>query len=131
MLKRYDCSTPERYKNALKEIIQEIALLGLFRGGLFDKAAFYGETALRIFYGINRFSQDLDFSLLKPDKKFTIDPYSEFVENELSGYGFCQKPHGHYMAIRLHILVLAHISQYPEINESKTKSLFLLCTMMP
>ena len=88
MLKKYDCSNPDRYKNALKEVIQEIALLGLFRGGFFDKAAFYGGIALRIFYGIDRFSQDLDFSLLKPDKKFTIDPYCEYVESELNAYGF-------------------------------------------
>ena len=74
MLKKYDCSDPDRYKNALKEVIQEIALLGLFRGAFFDKAAFYGGTALRIFYGIERFSQDLDFSLLEPDKKFRIAP---------------------------------------------------------
>lgn len=88
MLKKYDCSDPDRYKNALKEVIQEIALLGLFRGGLFDRAAFYGGTALRIFYSIDRFSQDLDFSLLKPDKKFRIDPYCEHVESELNAYGF-------------------------------------------
>ncbi|MCL5268623.1 MAG: nucleotidyl transferase AbiEii/AbiGii toxin family protein [Bacteroidetes bacterium] len=88
MLKKYDYSDPDRYKNALKEVIQEIALLGLFRGGLFDEAAFYGGTALRILYGIDRFSQDLDFSLLEPDKKFGIDPYCEFIENELSAYGF-------------------------------------------
>ena len=88
MLQKYDCTKPDRYKNALKEVIQEIALLGLFRGGFFDRAAFYGGTALRIFYGLDRFSQDLDFSLLKPDKKFRIDPYCQFVENELSAYGF-------------------------------------------
>lgn len=52
VLKKYDCSRADRYKNALKEVIQEIALLGLFRGGFFDKAAFYGGTALRIL-GIN------------------------------------------------------------------------------
>jgi len=88
MLQKYDCSKPELYKNALKEVIQEIALLGLFRGGFFDRAAFYGGTALRIFYGLNRFSQDLDFSLLEPDKKFKIDPYCDHVESELNAYGF-------------------------------------------
>jgi len=88
MLKEYDCTKPDRYRNALKEIIQEITLLGLFRGGLFDRAAFYGGTALRIFYGIDRFSQDLDFSLLEPDKKFRIDPYCGHVESELNAYGF-------------------------------------------
>ena len=65
MLKKYDCKSTDDYKNALKEIIQEIALLGLFRANFFDSAAFYGGTSLRIFYGLDRFSEDLDFSLLK------------------------------------------------------------------
>ena len=65
MLDRYECSTEKDYTNALKEIIQEIALLGLWRAGFFEKAAFYGGTALRIFHGLNRFSEDLDFSLLE------------------------------------------------------------------
>ncbi len=55
MLKKYDCSELDRYMNALKEVIQEIALLGLIRGGFFDKPAFCGGTALRIFYGIDQF----------------------------------------------------------------------------
>ena len=65
MLERYNCQSTEDYKNALKEIIQEIALLGLFRQNFFDKAAFYGGTALRISHNLNRFSEDLDFTLLK------------------------------------------------------------------
>ena len=64
MLEKYHCVTPDDYRNALKEIIQEVALLGLFRGNFFDKAAFYGGSALRIFYGLERFSEDLDFSLM-------------------------------------------------------------------
>ncbi|MCJ7622975.1 MAG: nucleotidyl transferase AbiEii/AbiGii toxin family protein, partial [Anaerolineaceae bacterium] len=63
MLSRYNCSTVDDYREALKEIIQEIALLGLSRANFFDHAAFYGGTALRIFYGLDRFSEDLDFSL--------------------------------------------------------------------
>ena len=61
MLKEYDCRTADDYRHALNEIVQEIALLGLYRGGFFTKAAFYGGTALRIFYGLDRFSEDLDF----------------------------------------------------------------------
>ena len=74
MLKKYACTTVDEYKNALKEIIQEIALLGLFRANLFDVAAFYGGTALRIFYGLDRFSEDIDFSLLKKSEDFDITP---------------------------------------------------------
>lgn len=62
---KYQCKTVDDHKNALEEIIQEIVLLGLFRSGFFEIAAFYGGASLRIFYGLNRFSEDLDFSLLK------------------------------------------------------------------
>jgi predicted nucleotidyltransferase component of viral defense system len=88
MLKKYACTTVDEYKNALKEIIQEIALLGLFRANLFDVAAFYGGTALRIFYGLDRFSEDIDFSLLKKSEDFDITPYCEFIRDEMAAFGF-------------------------------------------
>jgi predicted nucleotidyltransferase component of viral defense system len=88
MLAKYDCRTPDNYKNALKEIIQEIALLGLSRSGFFDIAAFYGGTALRIFYELERFSEDLDFSLLSPNSQFDISAYADAIKNELGAYGF-------------------------------------------
>ncbi|RJR17012.1 MAG: nucleotidyl transferase AbiEii/AbiGii toxin family protein [Nitrospiraceae bacterium] len=88
MLSKYDCKTPDDYKNALKEILQEIALLGLFRANLFDTAAFYGGSALRIFYGLDRFSEDLDFSLLKKSDKFDIAPYCDFIRDEMAAFGF-------------------------------------------
>ncbi|MBN2415234.1 nucleotidyl transferase AbiEii/AbiGii toxin family protein [bacterium] len=88
MLQKYACRTSDDYRNALKEIIQEIALLGLYRGGFFDRAAFYGGTALRIFYGLNRFSEDLDFSLLEPDPGFTVAAYQKPLQDELASFGF-------------------------------------------
>lgn len=88
MLEKYNCTKTDDYVNALKEIIQEIALLGLYRANFFDKAAFYGGTALRIFYNLDRFSEDLDFSLLKPDSSFDIIPYCNAIENELIAFGF-------------------------------------------
>jgi predicted nucleotidyltransferase component of viral defense system len=72
---------------ALREIMQEVALAGLYRGGFFEKAAFYGGTALRIFYKLDRYSEDLDFSLLAPDADFTLDPYLPFIEKEFEGLG--------------------------------------------
>ena len=60
MLTRYNCKNVSDYRNALKEIAQEVALCGLSRGGFFEKAAFYGGTALRIFYGLDRFSEDME-----------------------------------------------------------------------
>lgn len=88
MLSKYDCNTVADYRNALKEIIQEIALLGLYRAKFFDKAAFYGGTALRIVYGLDRFSEDIDFSLIQKDEHFTVLPYCKFVQDELSAFGF-------------------------------------------
>ncbi len=88
MLNRYQCSSVNDYENALKEIIQEIALLGLWRAKFFEKAAFYGGSALRILYGLNRFSEDLDFSLLHKDAGFSLATYCTAVEDELKSFGF-------------------------------------------
>jgi predicted nucleotidyltransferase component of viral defense system len=87
MLKAYDCRTADDYRHALNEIVQEIALLGLYRGGFFTHAAFYGGTALRIFYGLDRFSEDLDFSLMKSDQKFDLSSFTQPVQDELGAYG--------------------------------------------
>ena len=91
MLAKYEAYTIEEKKNALKEIVQEIALLGLFRGNFYTKAAFYGGTALRIFYGLDRFSEDLDFSLYEADSNFDLNKYLKFIETELGAYGFEMK----------------------------------------
>ena len=88
MLEKYNCTRVEECRNALREIIQEIALSGLYRAGFFDRAAFYGGTALRIFYGLRRFSEDLDFSLLAPDPDFDIQDYCKYVQEELGAFGF-------------------------------------------
>ncbi len=72
MLEKYDCNSLADDENALKEIIQEIALLGLWRAKFFEIGAFYGGTTLRILYGLDRFSEDMDFSLLLPNKSFDI-----------------------------------------------------------
>ena len=81
MLKRYTIENASDYYNALREVLQEIALAGLYRGGFFDKAAFYGGTCLRIFYKLDRFSEDLDFSLLTADKNFSLEPYFKALKN--------------------------------------------------
>lgn len=88
MLGRYNCSTNLDYENALKEIIQEIALLGLWRAKFFEHAAFYGGTALRIFYQLDRFSEDLDFSLLKSNANFSMNSYLNAAKIELESLGF-------------------------------------------
>jgi len=87
MLERYTCASIEDYRNALKEIVQELALLGLYRGGFFSHAAFYGGTALRIFYGLDRFSEDLAFTLVKPDRSFQFSKYFRPLRDELASFG--------------------------------------------
>jgi predicted nucleotidyltransferase component of viral defense system len=83
MLEKYECRHTADSIHALREILQEIALLGLWRSKFFEKAAFYGGTALRILYGLERFSEDLDFSLLAPSRDFEIGKYTLAVEREL------------------------------------------------
>lgn len=72
----------------LREVIQHAALLGLERSGFFGKAAFYGGTALRILYGLDRFSEDLDFTLLQQEPNFDLQPYLDSLARELSSFGF-------------------------------------------
>jgi hypothetical protein len=88
MLQRYDCQSVGDHVRALREIMQQIALLGLWRSRFFEKAAFYGGTALRILYGMDRFSEDLDFSLLRPAADFALSRYSAAVERDLRSFGF-------------------------------------------
>lgn len=88
MLQKYHLEDGENINNALREVMQEIALAGLVRAGFFDKAAFYGGTCLRIFYGLPRFSEDLDFSLLQPQADFSLAPYFSALEKEFAALGF-------------------------------------------
>lgn len=88
MLKKYKCESLPDYENALKEIIQHIALLGLARTKFFEKCAFYGGTALRIFFGLDRFSEDLDFSLIRKDTSFSLSRYFGGIKDELGSFGF-------------------------------------------
>lgn len=73
--------------NALREMMQSVALLGLWRARFFEHAAFYGGTSLRLIYGLDRYSEDLDFSLLKPAENFNLDKYSPWLLREFEAYG--------------------------------------------
>jgi predicted nucleotidyltransferase component of viral defense system len=68
--------------------MQSLALLGLWRSKFFEQAAFYGGTALRILFGLDRFSEDLDFTLLEPSSGFNFNSYALSVQKELRAYGF-------------------------------------------
>ncbi|MDR2651525.1 MAG: nucleotidyl transferase AbiEii/AbiGii toxin family protein [Prevotellaceae bacterium] len=87
MYARYTPTTKVEKQNALHEVMQEIALSGLYRAGFFDHAAFYGGTCLRIFYGMQRFSEDMDFSLLQADEKFHLENYFDAVIAEFQAIG--------------------------------------------
>lgn len=87
MLKNYNVKNLYGRKNAMKEIMQEIVLCGLSRAGFFKKVAFYGGTALRIFYGLDRFSEDLDFSLETADAGFDLAGYFPVLEKEVRSFG--------------------------------------------
>ena len=87
MIAQYDAKNLYEKKNAMKEVIQEIVLCGLSRAGFFRQAAFYGGTALRIFYGLDRFSEDLDFSLIETDENYDIKSFLPQLEKEICAYG--------------------------------------------
>ena len=83
----YQPTNRDQATQALREIMQQIALAGLYRTGFFEKAAFYGGTALRIFYQLDRFSEDLDFSLLEPDPNFSFENYLPGLLTEFESMG--------------------------------------------
>jgi len=84
----YKCQSMQEEEFALKEITQELALHSLYTSGFFKKAAFQGGTCLRILYGLNRFSEDLDFALIEPDKRFDPAPYLSAMNEELKAFGY-------------------------------------------
>lgn len=87
MLEKYNIVTENERRNATCEIMQEIALAGLYRGGFFKKAAFYGGTCLRIFHGMPRFSEDMDFSLLVAEDSFNLENYFPAIITEFKALG--------------------------------------------
>ncbi|WP_288317883.1 nucleotidyl transferase AbiEii/AbiGii toxin family protein [Xylanibacter caecicola] len=87
MLSAYDLTTDLAKRNAIFEVNQQVILSGLYNGGFFDKAAFYGGTCLRIFHGLQRFSEDMDFSLITPDKDFDFTRYFQPIIDEFAAIG--------------------------------------------
>ena len=87
MLSRYQIATKDDLTNATHEVMQEIALAGLYKAGFFDRAAFYGGTCLRIFHDLQRFSEDMDFSLLQTDENFALENYFDAIIAEFKALG--------------------------------------------
>lgn len=86
-IEEYKPRNQQEAEAALREIMQEVALAGLQRTGFFERAAFYGGTALRIFYGLDRFSEDLDFSLLAVIPEFSLEPHFKGIVAEFEAIG--------------------------------------------
>lgn len=107
-IQQYAPKNKEQAEAALREIMQEVALAGLQRTGFFEKAAFYGGTALRIFHGLDRYSEDLDFSLLEVDPDFALDEYFDGIVKEFQAIG---------MSVQ--------IREKKKVNESNIDSAFL------
>lgn len=81
MLQGYPMNTEQQKRNAIFEVNQQVILAGLYNGGFFDEAAFYGGTCLRIFHGLQRFSEDMDFSLLAPSDNFDFTKYFQPIKD--------------------------------------------------
>lgn len=88
MVAAYRPDTTRAYIRALREVLQRLVLLGLWRARFYEHAAFYGGTALRILHGLDRYSEDLDFSLASPRPGFELRPYLAALETELRAFGF-------------------------------------------
>ena len=87
MLSVYGATTEQEKRNAIFEVNQQVILAVLYNGGFFDVAAFYGGTCLKIFHGLQRFSEDMDFSLLTPDDKFDFTKYFQPIIDEFAIVG--------------------------------------------
>lgn len=87
MLSGYDITTEQHKRNAIFEVNQQVILAGLYNGGFFNEAAFYGGTCLRIFHGLQRFSEDMDFSLLAPNENFDFTQYFQPIIDQFALVG--------------------------------------------
>ena len=87
IIKSYNPKTIDETKFVIRELVQKIVLIGLSKSGFFQHASFYGGTALRIFYDLNRYSEDLDFTLNYIDESFTLDPFINKIKEVALSYG--------------------------------------------
>lgn len=87
IIKEKNPSSIDETKALLREIIQSIILIGLSRSDFFTHASFYGGTALRVFYGLNRYSEDLYFTLNGENDKFSFTPYISKIKSTALSYG--------------------------------------------
>lgn len=82
MMAQYPAHSADDRRNALYEVLQQVVLAGLYRGGFFAEAAFYGGTCLRIFHGLDRYSEYMDFTLLRKNAQFSLEKYFPSIIEE-------------------------------------------------
>lgn len=87
-LLNYNCKTDIEEQQAIREITQEVVLAALGRGDFFKQALFQGGTCLRIFYGLNRFSEDMNFILRETNPDFQLKDHIKHLTDELAAYGY-------------------------------------------
>lgn len=87
-LDSYNCKSRQEEENAIREITQEVALNALYNADFFKMAALHGGTCLRVFYSLNRFSEDLDFALIEPHPDFNMNNYTASLRDEFEGFGY-------------------------------------------
>lgn len=83
-----DLGTSDARKNLLREILQEVILCHMKEAGLFEDMAFHGGTSLRLLHRIDRFSEDLDMSLLVANESYDIAAKMRDLEVSLLNSGF-------------------------------------------
>lgn len=87
MLSAYPLNTADEKRNAIFEVNQQVVLCGLYNAGFFNEAAFYGGTCLRIFHGLRRFSEGLDFSLLSQNENFNFENFFQPIIDQFAEVG--------------------------------------------
>ena len=81
MVAAFNPQNPTEKNHAQHEVMQRIALSGLYRAGFFEHAAFYGGTCLRIFHDLRRFSEDMDFTLVEKNPNIHLeDCFPQIIE---------------------------------------------------
>ena len=78
-------------KNIIREYLQAYILRSLYNNNFFQYCTFHGGTCLRFVYNIKRFSEDLDFALVKNHQKFNYDKTILKVQKELEDAGYSIK----------------------------------------
>ena len=83
--------TAEQCLNLSRELLHHLVLQELDRKGAFYSICFVGGTALRVIYQLDRYSEDLDFSLSYEAKNFNFTALTKAVQKSLDSFGLnCQ-----------------------------------------